>query len=127
MSKMAYSFVQERLVKGSTLAGDVKVDKVTVKGDASVVFSRGKKRCGFDLDLTIHWEGQANETDVKGKLKVPSYMAEDLDDPDDVHVEVTLDDEKCDDHVAAKRLLLKEARAVLAEVLGELRKSLMEA
>lgn len=77
------SRIKEMLV--GLKAGAVSIEEVTAaKGDASIVVSRGKKRAGFDYEVSFKW----NAGDVTGTATVPSASLDDLDEIEVTNVKV---------------------------------------
>ena len=71
----------------------VTVTKVT--GDATLVFTRGKRRVGYDLQVTAEWSATVDGAAVKGGLELPSI---DQTSDDDFEVVVTVKERaKADD------------------------------
>lgn len=99
--------------------GSIKTTAVnSIDGDAHVWFVRGKKRHGFDLNISIAWEGGSSSSSVKGTVKLPSASPDDL---DDLHMEVELAGAQTAE-ASAQQAALREARGlkdVLEEVLQQ--------
>lgn len=56
------------------------LDLTSISGDANIWLVRGKKRCGFDFELTLTWQAEVGGKVIKGTLKIPNANPTDLDD-----------------------------------------------
>ena len=69
------------------------VKEVTnAKGDASIVVSRGKKRAGFDYEVTFKWTTKLDppeEGELEGSATIPSASLDDLDEMELTNVKVS--------------------------------------
>lgn len=48
----------------------VQMSKTSVEGDASIVYSRGKPRIGFELKIKCTFKGDINGVDVEGEVEI---------------------------------------------------------
>jgi len=54
---------------------------------ATILYLRGKKRLGFELNLKAKWKGKVNDKEVSGHISIPSLDSDDW--PDDIEVLIT--------------------------------------
>ena len=74
------SWAQQRLTAllsfpaSASSSSSLSVTVTGVTGDATLVFTRGKKRVGYDLSITAEWKAKAgsNGEEMKGGLELPS-------------------------------------------------------
>ncbi|GAB9473092.1 Activator of 90 kda heat shock protein atpase 1 [Globisporangium polare] len=98
---------------------------VRCDGDAKVVFSRGKKRCGYDISLKFEWASTRTEEDAEGVEDVTGHVeVHDFDDTNGEDYEIKVTTEMSRQHeVDAKKAVLKwepELRNILATWKDEL-------
>ncbi len=87
--RMETLFVGVELPAGKLQGGSASITKAdSVTGDASVVWTRGKKRCSYEMSVTLSWTGEHNGTATSGKVKMPDL---DFTNVDDFDIEVTID------------------------------------
>jgi len=72
--KLKEELLQFELASGIRI---VEVSKTT--GDLTVICSRGKIKCVYDLGFEVKWEGNMGVEDVKGELKVSDIITDDDD------------------------------------------------
>lgn len=75
----------------------------SVNGEASIVFSRGKKRCSYEMQVELKWNGDIDGTLVSGVVELPDL---DFTNVDDFDIEVKAD-VKDDAHFKARDALRK--------------------
>lgn len=67
--------------------GTVSITRATsVNGEASLVYTRGKKRCSFEFQVTLEWEGSLDDNKASGKVSLPDL---DFTNMDDFEIEIT--------------------------------------
>ena len=74
MSSWAHARLTTLLAFNSTTSPPLTITCTKVTGDATLVFTRGKKRAGYDLAITCEWKGTAaaGGGEVKGGIDLPS-------------------------------------------------------
>jgi len=94
--------------------GELKVTEVVkAEGDATILFLRGKKRVGFEMDLKAKWKGKISEKEVSGHICIPSLDSDDW--PDDIEISVTI--EKSDEaHREARRYMNTSKSVVMSKL-----------
>lgn len=90
-----------------------------------IVFSRGKKRCGYDIALKFEWTSTRTETDPDGVDDVTGHVeVHDFDDTNGEDYEIAVTTAQSRQHdVDAKTSVLKwepELRKILAQWKAEL-------
>jgi len=84
MSEWAQSRLRElllNLVVPNFAHGNLKLTSVSkIEGDATIVFTRGKKKVGFELNIECLFTGLYKEAKAEVKLTIPSVDADDVDD-----------------------------------------------
>lgn len=61
---------------------NVEAKEWKIDGDASLVLVRGKKRLGYELNISAEFKGTFQETKVEGKIRVPSVDLQESKDSD---------------------------------------------
>mmetsp|Transcript_498 Transcript_498/g.550 ORF Transcript_498/g.550 Transcript_498/m.550 type:complete len:199 (+) Transcript_498:114-710(+) len=94
--------------------GELKIsDVVTAEGDATILYLRGKKRLGFELNLKAKWKGKVNDKEVSGHISIPSLDSDDW--PDDIEIDFTA--EKSDSpHLEARRYVKSMKSTVMKQL-----------
>uniref|UniRef100_A0A0A9XVP9 Activator of Hsp90 ATPase AHSA1-like N-terminal domain-containing protein n=1 Tax=Lygus hesperus TaxID=30085 RepID=A0A0A9XVP9_LYGHE len=87
----------------------------SVKGEASIVFIRGKRKCSFDMKVELEWEGTVNDDSVEGTVMLPDIDMTNVD-GFDIVVKSTKSDTM---HDVAKKLLRQRLPAIFYERTGE--------
>ena len=102
---------------------DVSCTKVT--GDATLVFTRGKKRVGYDLAIVCEWSGGSGSELVKGGLELPSV---DQTSVDDFELVVTVKErgKAGDDSVERFTRAAKKLRDPLTDKIRQFERELQE-
>merc|ERR1712146_792012 len=95
-------------------AGDLKITEVTkAEGDATILFLRGKKRIGFEMNLKAKWKAKCNGKSVSGHVEIPSFDSDDW--PDEIEIDITA--EKTDnDHRAAREYMKSVKSSVMKQL-----------
>lgn len=94
--------------------GSVCIEKVdSISGEAHIWFIRGKKRHGFEFDVSLTWLDPA--TGIKGTIKLPSASPDDM---DDLHLEADITDK--DTAKAAQEAAALQAARSMKPCLQEL-------
>lgn len=75
----------KELVRAGCSAGGVAVTEVSaVSGDANIWIVRGKKRCGFELEVSFKWSADVSSSGtsktIAGSGKLVNASSDDLDD-----------------------------------------------
>jgi len=89
------------MLKNYQLADNITITNVKkTNGDLTVISSRGKIKCVYDLSFESEWEGEIDGNKVKGKLDIQDIMPDD----DDWYIKCTT--KKRDEfHNKAKKLV----------------------
>eukprot|EP00472_Partenskyella_glossopodia_P003623 CAMPEP_0197516456 /NCGR_PEP_ID=MMETSP1318-20131121/1336_1 /TAXON_ID=552666 /ORGANISM="Partenskyella glossopodia, Strain RCC365" /LENGTH=193 /DNA_ID=CAMNT_0043065211 /DNA_START=25 /DNA_END=606 /DNA_ORIENTATION=- len=116
-SKWACSRLKELLVDTECPAfstGDLKISEVVkAEGMATILFLRGKRRVGFELNLKAKWKGKLDGKSVSGHVCIPSFDSDEW--PDDIEIDITAD--KSDDAHDAARRYMRTARSSVMKQL----------
>jgi hypothetical protein len=108
---------------------DMKINITSVNkctGDASIVYSRGKKRIGYDMHASIEWSGEYKAAPCKGHINVDGV--EETNDEDDYVIKVTYSTSEESDSSAAEKCatLVKKAipdvRKQIAKFVEEIKR-----
>jgi hypothetical protein len=136
VSAWARSRVETLLEPGlASPCGAVEVASAAAKGEAHVVYVRGKRRAAFELDVSLAWRAAADPEGISGTAKASQVTGDDVDDEDDVTMVVALDAAVGggvkDGGDAAAALKAQKAareglRAVLCEKLRQLRQEMRD-
>lgn len=89
----------------------------SVSGHASIWFIRGKRRAGFDFDVSLTWVHGDGDGAVRGTLKLAGASPDDLDDLEPSEVTVL-------DRSPARAAAEAEAVAAAKGLAGALREAL---
>ena len=105
--------------------GGLHVSCTKVTGDATLVFTRGKKRVGYDLAIVCEWSGGSGTELVKGGLELPSVDQTSVDDFELI-VSVKERGKAGDDAVDRFSRAAKKLRDPLTDKIRQFEKELQE-
>lgn len=121
LSKWAATFLKQRLVGIRTTDHDIEISEVsTVTGDASILYVRGKKRCGFDLKVKAKWTGKIKGIDVNGEVEFPEVAESEED------YEYRVWCKERTEHTEVARRAMSNAYPQFKDAFSEFRKALIE-
>ena len=127
LSSWAHSRLTSLLLFTSSTVPPLDVSCTAVKGDATAVFTRGKKKVGYDLAITCDWKGRARAggEEVKGALELPSV---DQTSDDDFEMTVTVKERGAvgDDEVDQLTRAAKKLRDTITSKIKQFEKELQE-
>ena len=127
MSSWAHSRLTALLAFTSTARPQLAVACTKVTGDATLVFTRGKKRVGYDLAIQCEWRGRADEggEEVKGAIELPSV---DQTSEDEYEMTVTVKDrgQVGDEAVDQLTRAAKKLREPITSKIRQFEKELQE-
>ena len=128
LSGWAHSRLTSLLAFTSDTAPAIDVSCSKVTGDATLVFTRGKKRVGYDLAVTCEWRGGGAvgaADEVKGAIELPSV---DQTSDGDYEMTVTVKERGEADDEAVEQLTraAKKLRAAITAKLKQFESELQE-
>lgn len=81
VTKWAKERLEDLLTQVQSKDPHVKIETIKeCNGDANLWIVRGKKKCGFDLEITLEWTANVEGEDVKGTIKILEASPDTLDD-----------------------------------------------
>lgn len=82
MSSWAHDHFRKILTSVTVPSVEGKVTDVEkISGDCTVIFSRGKKKYGYDINATLNFTARVNEKSVKGSIEFPEIADSCADEP----------------------------------------------
>ena len=128
LSAWAHSRLTTLLAFTSTTQPQLAVTCTKVTGDATLVFTRGKKRVGYDLNIACEWRGaaKAGGDEVKGAIELPSVDQTSGDDEYEMTVTVKERGTADDDAVDQLTRAAKKLRDTISSKIKQFEKELQE-
>lgn len=121
VSKWACERVKQLLMECQFEKPNYRICKISkVKGNASIIFTRGKRKVGYELDVHMEWEAALDDICVKGIMRFPEVV--DYEDEFEYLVECH-DKEHSDSHEMAIRDMhdnVRHVKAAFAKFIEEL-------
>ena len=126
LSSWAHARMTALLAFKGAASPSVELSCTKVSGDATLVYTRGKKRVGYDLAIQCEWRGRAADgEEVKGGLELPSV---DQTSEDEYEMVVTVKERGKADDEAVEQLTraAKKLRDTITSKIKQFEKELQE-